>query len=363
MAVYRRKGSKACRYNFWWCGTHIDESAHTTNWRTAQQIEAARKTELAMAQVGITKPKAPPTFDAAMEQFLAWSAQQHAAHPATTKRYKTASKALVAFLGKARLDQIGVEKINSFVEHRLAVKSKRTKRKLAPSAINRELACGKAMFNWFVKSEVVVKNPFSLVKFLPEPADAFTIISYEEQQQYLAAASQPLRDIATTMLETGMRPEEVYRLRRENVHLEAGYLLNPYGKTKAAKRKIPLTSTVKSVLELRLSSAKGAYVFPKLNEPDSPLPNINQAHKRAINQAGLRHFRLYDLRHTWASRAAMSGMDLVSLAALLGHSKIVLVQRYAHPTEQHQAEAMRRLEAFNAEGIAAASKAASASIQ
>ncbi len=112
-----------------------------------------------------------------------------------------------------------------------------------------------------------------------------------------------------------------------------------------------------------MASTTGAYLFPKLNDPNSPLPNINQAHKRAIKQAGLRRFRLYDLRHTWASRAAMSGMDLVSLAALLGHSKIVLVQRYAHPTEQHQAEAMRRLEVFNEEKVAAASKAAGALIQ
>lgn len=42
-------------------------------------------------------------------------------------------------------------------------------------------------------------------------------------------------------------------------------------------------------------------------------------------------FRLYDLRHTWATRAAEAGVDLVTLAALLGHSKIVMVMRYAHP--------------------------------
>ncbi len=40
----------------------------------------------------------------------------------------------------------------------------------------------------------------------------------------------------------------------------------------------------------------------------------------------------------------MSGIDLVTLAALLGHSKINMVMRYAHPTESHQ-----RLEQFNLE--------------
>ena len=43
-----------------------------------------------------------------------------------------------------------------------------------------------------------------------------------------------------------------------------------------------------------------------------------------------------------------SGIDLVTLAALLGHSKIQMVLRYAHPTQEHQARAVERLEQFNA---------------
>jgi hypothetical protein len=58
-------------------------------------------------------------------------------------------------------------------------------------------------------------------------------------------------------------------------------------------------------------------------------------------------FRLYDLRHTWATRAAMSGIDLVTLTAMLGHSRIQMVLRYAHPTDDHQAQAMKRVEEFS----------------
>lgn len=43
------------------------------------------------------------------------------------------------------------------------------------------------------------------------------VLNAEEEKLYLLAASQPLQDIATLMLETGMRPEEVHRIRRENV--------------------------------------------------------------------------------------------------------------------------------------------------
>lgn len=62
----------------------------------------------------------------------------------------------------------------------------------------------------------------------------------------------------------------------------------------------------------------------------------NNAHDRAVRDCKAAPFRLYDLRHTWASRAAMSGVDLVTLAAMLGHSRIQMVLRYAHPTQQHQ---------------------------
>jgi integrase len=73
---------------------------------------------------------------------------------------------------------------------------------------------------------------------------------------------------------------------------------------------------------------------------------VNNSHNRALKRSGVRYFRLYDLRHTWASRAAMAGVDLVTLAAMLGHSRIQMVLRYAHPTEEHQFQAMRKIEAF-----------------
>jgi hypothetical protein len=166
---------------------------------------------------------------------------------------------------------------------------------------------------------------------------------------YLAAASHNVKDVAALLLETGMRPEEVLRSRIEHVHLESGYLFNPYGKTKAARRKIPLTSTALAILKHRLGAADGSpYLFPHRNDSERSITGVDKGHRAAIRDSGVRKFRLYDCRHTWATRAAEAGMDMVTLAALLGHSKLNMVMRYVHPQEKHQAEAMRRLEVFNA---------------
>jgi integrase len=71
---------------------------------------------------------------------------------------------------------------------------------------------------------------------------------------------------------------------------------------------------------------------------------LNNAHRGAISRCGTEPFRLYDLRHTFATGAAEAGLDLVTLASLLGHSRIQMVMRYAHPTEEHQINAIKKIE-------------------
>jgi integrase len=77
------------------------------------------------------------------------------------------------------------------------------------------------------------------------------------------------------MLETGMRPEEVYRIRRENVSVAENRLFNPYGKTKAARRVIALTAAARGVLARRIVEAKD-YLFPCESDSTRPVPKAKQ---------------------------------------------------------------------------------------
>ena len=77
--------------------------------------------------------------------------------------------------------------------------------------------------------------------------------------------------------------------------------------------------------------------------------SVEQARSGAITRSKVQHFRLYDLRHTFATRFIEYGGDIVTLQNLLGHSNIQMVTRYAHPTEKHQFEAVKKMEAFRIE--------------
>jgi integrase len=347
VAIYKRGG--VYWFHFIFDGRHIQRSTKTKNKAAAREIEAAYRVKLAKGEVGIEEKLPAPNFNEAMKDFLVWSKNEHATKPNTHRRYETSSKALLRYFKDTPLDRISTDSVEQFKHWRLKQKGSRTKRCLRPATVNRELACLKILFNRFKR--IAPLNPVSEVKFLNEDNEQMRVLTLEEEKSYLLAASQPLRDIATLMVETGMRPEEVCRIRRENVHLEQGYLFNPYGKTKAAKRKIPLSEKATQILVKRLERAKGIHLFRGRGVGDAPIIHVNRAHTSAVERSSVRPFRLYDLRHTWASRAAMAGVDLVTLAALIGHSKLALVQRYCHPTEQHQFEAMRKVQNFVASGL------------
>ena len=87
------------------------------------------------------------------------------------------------------------------------------------------------------------------------------VITSKEEALYLAAALPLLHDVSVVLFDTGMRPEECHCLRWENITWDGGrngVLLITKGKTKAARRVLPLSPRVRSVLENRWKAARRA---------------------------------------------------------------------------------------------------------
>jgi hypothetical protein len=70
---------------------------------------------------------------------------------------------------------------------------------------------------------------------------------------------------------------------------------------------------------------------------------VYDAFKSACKAATIRDFRFHDLRHTFASRLVMAGVDLVTVKELLGHKNLAMTNRYTHLAQGHKAQAVAKL--------------------
>ena len=323
--IYKR--GKVYWYKFVYNGVQYRGSTHLTHKTAAMRMEARKKTDIVM---GKTRKEAPD-FCKFVEDFLTWSQAKNKA--STHKRYRVSSKPLLKFF-RGKVSEIDVASVERFKVSRL--------KECSPAGVNRDLAALRYMMNFAIRQEYIESNPVR-VKFLQEGPGEMRILSHDEEKLFIDNAPQPLKDIAIVMLQTGMRPNEVYSIRKEDVH--PGFIFVPKGKTRFARRNIPLTAEAAEVLERRAKEAKGSYVFPSRLNPEKPM-TISRSHLTVCRKTGLQ-FRLYDLRHTFGSRAAMAGVDLPTLKELMGHSSITLTMRYVHPTPAHKVEAMQKLRTFN----------------
>jgi len=200
------------------------------------------------------------------------------------------------------------------------------------------------IFNRLIESKILRDNPARNLKRLSENERQFYVLTFDEEKKYLLACPQPLRHLEAMMLETGMRCGEVYRVRRQDVYLDKGYLQVVNGKTKSSVRRVHLSEKAKKVLNYRMDKFSGENLFPQGDKDwQKPADSLNRQHLLTINNLDFK-FRLYDCRHTFATRAVENGVDLVVLASILGHSSLRMVMRYSHPSETFKANAIRRME-------------------
>ena len=146
-----------------------------------------------------------------------------------------------------------------------------------------------------------------------------------EEARYLAAAPEPLASIAAVLVDTGLRPEECFRLTWEYVNFtngRYGSLLVTHGKTAAARRVLPMTPRVRVILESRWQTAgkpqEGWVWFAPTRSGHVEPSTTKKQHRRTLKESKVRPFVLYSLRHTFLTRLGESGCDAWTLARIAG---------------------------------------------
>lgn len=83
----------------------------------------------------------------------------------------------------------------------------------------------------------------------------------------------------------------------------------------------------------------------------------------AVREAGIKNFTWHCLRHTFASRLVMAGVDIRTVQELLGHKSITMTMRYAHLSPEHNAAALEKLCAPSATTTATAPHASQSVVE
>jgi integrase len=152
------------------------------------------------------------------------------------------------------------------------------------------------------------------------------VVLPEELEKYLAAATEPLRSVATVLVDSGLRHEECFLLRWENVMWQTGKfggMQVQHGKSAAARRAVPMPPHVRGILAARWQAAgqpEVGYVWPAAKASLGHIvPNsIYEPHRHAIKESGVRPFVLYSLRHPFLTRLGATGVDAWTLARIAG---------------------------------------------
>jgi len=288
------------------------------------------------------------SLDHAVPKFMSWYRSEH-----QNRKCKWAASLMASFRfyfeqTKCPLTRIGPAQLEDFKMWRRENK------------IHELLLLGQffrfARKQGWTKGDPFAKGEDAEVKIpLEQDSDAMRVLSPEEEVQYLRAAAKEsidLADVAMVMVSQGPRPEEVMSLEQAHVDLANRHFTiwdtSAEGKSKNADRRLRMTEETLRIFKRRLSTP-GVWVFPS-SKNEGPRTTLQKAHQRARRGRKKKDgkyeggcgidCRLYDMRHTFATRFALAGGSLPVLAKILGHADLSLLTRYVHPAQADMDRAM-----------------------
>jgi integrase len=307
-------------------------------------MESAHRTSLAKGEVGIREKKPSPTLVEFMSHtFQPWVVVTFREKPRTAVWYRGGIRRISEFrlLAKARLSEITAETVHAYIV-------KRQTNGLNVTSINRELQILRRILRLAVEWGAVEST--IKVRLLPGEERRERVLSIDEESRYLAAAHEPLASIASVLVDSGLRPDEAYRMRWESitwVNGRHGTFLVTHGKTAAARRVLPMTPRVRAILESRWETAdkprEGWIWSAPTRSGHVESSSLRKQHQHALRTSKVRPFVLYSLRHSFLTRLAESGCDVWTLSRIAGHASLTMSQRYIHPSQDAVLDAMARL--------------------
>jgi len=209
-------------------------------------------------------------------------------------------------------------------------------RKRAPRGYDVYFRNLKAALNKAVEWNYIINNPCSKVKLPKKQVTTPPFISEDELMTICEKiGNETICDIVKTAFYTGLRLNELINLKWKNIELKNKLLKvgDEEFVTKSRKqRTVPLHDKVYNILKERYDAGKNKkYVFAKSNNHRYTGDCASRTFKRACREAGIdEKITFHCLRHSYASFLVQKGVSIYVIKDLLGHSSMVVTERYSH---------------------------------
>lgn len=260
-----------------------------------------------------------------------------------TKSYQSVQgylNGLKEFFGPYTLSEITPALIDEF-------KQKRKGEGVKPATINRQLNIFRRMFNLARKRWMWIKEIPVIEMETKADQKRVRHLSFDEYHKLLACCEGWLKPIVTVAAWTGLRQGNILNLKREQINLFEKTITLEGKETKNGENLIiPIAGPAFEALKdaIKTSHINSDYIFHKKDGSLYKKWNIHKKFKKALKEACIKDFRFHDLRHCFASWNRQAGVDIDTIADLLGHKDTRMTRRYAHITPVHLNKAIGCLE-------------------
>ena len=358
-SLYRRRDSSV-----WWMSYRDQEGRfkqESTGEKSRDEAEKVMRKRLVARDEGLL-PSASPDGAITFDEWSDWFLENRSKPPFRSEKTHQQNLGALKFLrprfGKTNLQDITSEDIEAYLMQRLNTgKRVRTKfgltlrGKLKPATVHQEFRILRRILNVAVKKRRLTVNPCSGVEF-PVAVSATTrkphYVTASEQERLEAVAPVYLRNIIVIMVEMGLRPyRELMPMRKAQIDLENGIVHLPDSKTVNGIADMPMTDRARQAFASQMKeSGDSEYLFPTVRTgTEKPhLRNVRKLWNRTLKKAGLPHFSLYELRHTFATRLSAGGVADHFVTQMLRQGESGVFKRYSQAKLGMMREALAKLD-------------------
>jgi integrase len=335
MSLYQR--GKSWYYDFQYRSERYTGCIGPVSKTVAKEILAKKKAEAVEGRYELPSQKPSPRLEDFTKEYFAY--YQANRRPRSVTRHKTSWHAMQPMLGGKRLAEITPFDLERY-------RRQRKQAGVGDVSINRELAFLRNLYTIAIAWGKASENPVKKVRFARENNGRTRFLTREEEARLLACCIPSLKPLVVTALHTGFRMSELLSLTWHDVdfHRRVITVRAAYAKN-GESRSIPMNNVLLETLRaMQEDGPKDGPVFR--TSKGTPHRDFRTTFRQIVRRAGIEDFTFHDLRHCFASRLVMAGVDLPTVQALMGHKNVTMTMRYTHLSANHKQQAVAMLEHF-----------------